>query len=469
MANAEVISGPRPTDVLQAPEGSEILSPQRTLMIIAHAYQPPREYLLLGEPGEQRADVVASVNEQIYQECYKPNFVDREQLPDGLLMSFYAPLRDWIKHHHPEEFDIIRERINALEDKEYRVLGDPYMHIILPLLSPEDQDTWVKIGKQAFEDDFGFTPKGMWLPETAVSATTIRVLHNNGYKFVVLRDTQLQSAEQPIMHIPVRDENGKETADAMTVVHFDSEISGSVSYPDPKNDITHPVQKFLSLPQFAHKSRYAIATDMEYYGHHQKFKDQWLAAATNKYILAKFGFQTFDVKKALEETPYAKTDIWDNSSWSCDHELGRWKGTCGCGLNPDNPDWSIVDEIHKLYQDVDGKDKEIDKRLDELYPAGWRDTYVRFFLGTREAVFQQGDIDDEIETLRQQEDMDILRNEKVVPLFKAHTAVGIAEISCFGFFRDKADRPERELAQGNLVQIQKLVPDINEAVIYNAA
>jgi hypothetical protein len=420
--------------------------PPRQLLIVGHTYQPPREYLDLSDASEsKRVDIAAFVNERIYQECYKPIFYNREQLPEGVVVSFYGSLREWIKAHHPDEFAVMREHINNLPNKEYQILGDPYLHPILPLESEENQDMLIKIGKQAFEQDFGFSPKGVWLPETAVSETTMKVLHNNDYEFVVLRDSQLQSTEQNPMFVPIS-ENGKRIGE-LAVIHFDSGMSGSVSL--GQKDVTARAEDFLHDPNFAWKRDYTIGTDTEFYGHHRPFKDNFLYYVMQPDVLTSNGFGAFNVKDNIDLKEHKETDIWENSSWSCDHNLGRWKGTCGCG---EPSDWGIVENINRLYTTINKYGASLDDQLDAMDPS-WRSEFAEYFLTNRAAMFAEGKLT---------QNPDSHKNT----LFKAQMARYTAETSCFGFFRDADDRPEREITRSNIDAIKTLVPSVEERTIF---
>jgi hypothetical protein len=170
--------------------------------------------------------MVPEVNAHINDEVYRPLFETTEtvssdenySIPEGIY-SYWAPLRDWKMSHDPEGFKKTCLNIEKMEDKEYKILGDTYLHIIMPLQTEEDQRMLAEIGKEAFVQDFGFAPKGVWVAETGISSTTLRILHDVGYQFVVLRDNQIMSSEHNPMYIPVRDQKGNELGE-MAVIHF---------------------------------------------------------------------------------------------------------------------------------------------------------------------------------------------------------------------------------------------------------
>lgn len=352
----------------------ERLRPQRAVLMTCHAYQPDREEFL--PASGKRLSVVPQVNEEIYQQVYKPIFVESDSYPEGMTFSFYRALRDWFKEYHPAEFGGIVEKVNAIPDKEYKVLGDPFMHAILPLLPRADQDMLVKLGKQAFKDDFGFEPKGMWLPETAVSKETLEVLADNGYEFVVLRNTQLKNSDENPMQINLGE--GRKIA----VVHFASDVSGSLSF-DP--NATENADEFLNRYSGPGSQIVSAGSDIETFGHHKKDRDKFLKYLLKPNTLAMHGFAPFDVKKALKGD-LKETEVYDNSSWSCDHNLGRWKGECGCDGAGDRAN----SDKKNLYQALTKQGTEINSMLDESDP-NWRVGFIDFFLAHRDQMFSHGD------------------------------------------------------------------------------
>jgi hypothetical protein len=423
--------------------------PQKTFFIIAHTYQPPRNFLKLADTQESntqvRASILSGVNERVYQECYKPIFVDSSKIPSGMMFSFYGTLREWLKEYHPREFQKIKRKIQNLPDKEYTVLCDPYLHPILPLMNEKDQDMLIKIGKKAFQQDFGFTPKGFWLPELAISTQTLQILYNNGFKFITLRSDQLKRTTSNPMYIPLKEKNKK--TGQLAIFHFDKELSETVWF---NNDATIKAENFLAM--FPQKEHYIIGTDAEVYGHLLSYKDKFLSYVTKEKILARYNFTHFSSKKALRRRQKEYTQIKELSSWSCPHGIKRWTGECFCDTN----DKKITNRIKSLYTLTQSYNNKINRELDRTFPA-WQPVFISFFLRTRKAMFENGTLHNAVKKMSRQKNGKIITDPQIRTLFKAKIAALTAQTSCFAFFRDSDDRPEREITQINLQQIEKLL------------
>ena len=59
-------------------------------------------------------------------------------------------------------------------------MAQAFHHPILPLATAADRRTEIRWGVRDFELRFGRRPAGMWLPETAVDLTTLRLLADEG-------------------------------------------------------------------------------------------------------------------------------------------------------------------------------------------------------------------------------------------------------------------------------------------------
>ncbi len=424
----------------------------RELLIVGHTYQPPRETLL--PLSNSRLEVLPWVNEQIARESHKPIFMERklpdgtteQGLPEGGIFSFYATLRDWFKAHDPESFRKIKDNIQSLPDKEYRILGDPYVHAILPLLNESDQDLLIKIGIKAFEDDFGFKPKGIWLPETAVSSSTLKALVKNGYEFVILREDQLENSHNDPMFVQVEEEGGQKLGE-IAIVHFAHQTSDSVSF---KDDFTTNADIFLERVKQTDPDRktISVATDTEFYGHHKKGRVEFLDHLTRQGTLRAHGFSLFNVKEKLQDPNRQYTTIREATSWSCEHALGRWTGECDCGGEPYLSDTRKL-EKKRLLNLLTGYGQRVDDQLRDLNP-NWGENFIPFFLAIREAMFGKG-------VLKGNED----------PLFLAKASHLVGMTSCGWFF--PLDEATNEIPKKMAQEIQRLLPQINESPLPRAA
>jgi len=73
-----------------------------------------------------------------------------------------------------------------------------------------------------------------------------------------------------------------------------------------------------------------IATDGELYGHHQHFRDRFLAHLVNGASL-KAGYATsYPAAWLKKHQPKRTMSIHERTSWSCHHGVTRWQGECGC-------------------------------------------------------------------------------------------------------------------------------------------
>jgi hypothetical protein len=446
---------------------------EKEFLAILHNYQPVRTWQDVSTIGkgvlQTRADMVSWINEDIYNACYKPLLVETERLPMGALFSFYGSLRGWIEHNHPTEFDQIRENIANTPDREYSVLGDPWLHPILPLQSEANQDMMVKIGLQAIEEDLGFKPKGFWLPESAVNSTTLRVLKSNGIEFVVLRSDQIGSTQQNPMYVRLdyKDENGQQNKGEMAVFHYDMGLSGAVSF---QPELLRNGDEFLKNLGDKSGRVFSIGSDAELYGWHQKFADKFFKHITNPETQRRHGFKPFSVKDHLLYDKHEYTFLKEDSSWSCEHNLGRWTGQCSCEGRTEE----VRNDIQQLYSALVRTGDRLDAALDRHDRANnatipWRQEFVKFFLATRNGMFFSGNLYDAIQKITPNKDEKIGRESRKIaslsdPTFRALMTAQLAEAtartSCFGFYGHK-NAPERVLVSQNMKEIEKYLKGVD--------
>jgi len=308
------------------------------LCVHGHFYQPPREDPLTDEiPIEPGAAPYRNWNERINAQCYRPN----AQLGNFKHISFNigATLLEWMDQNDPETYQLIieQERKNLATHGVGNGMAQAYNHTILPLSSRLDKVTQVRWGIADFEHRFGHKPQGMWLPETAADDETLEVLAEHGIEFTILAPWQADTENLDASHpYQVEFPNQKSIA----VFFYNQDLSTRVSF-DPGS--TFNADRFLlegALPKFHHhKGRVnepqlvMVASDGELYGHHQPFRDKFLAHLMDGALKQYPIHSTFPALWLRSHPAEHTIKIHQKSSWSCHHGVTRWMGICDCNPN----------------------------------------------------------------------------------------------------------------------------------------
>jgi len=317
-------------------ENSKI--PLRALCVHGHFYQPPRENPLTGEvPGEVGADPYKNWNERIHAECYRPN----AELGNFERISFNVgpTLIKWIESYDPVTYQRIlaQDRSNVEKFGVGNAMAQSYHHTILPLALRRDKETQIAWGIADFEHRFGRKPQGMWLPETAFDSETLEVLSEQGIEFTILAPWQADvEAVDPTQPYRVKLPSGRQ----MSVFFYHGGLSGGVSF---DQGMTSNAHSFMLNDVDGHFNRNGrsdepqiliVASDGELYGHHQSFRDWFLAYLVNG-AAAKVGIRlTYPALWLRENPPSQEIQLRENTSWSCHHGVSRWAGDCSCLVKP---------------------------------------------------------------------------------------------------------------------------------------
>ncbi len=324
------------------------------ICIHGHFYQPPRENAWLEQiEVQESARPWHDWNERITDECYGPNAVSRILNEKGRIvdirnnyakMSFnFGPtLLSWMEQKRPDIYQAILDA-DKQSQKHFgghgSAMAQVYNHMIMPLANRRDKETQVNWGLQDFERRFGRPAKGMWLAETAVDTETLEVLAEQGIEFTVLAPRQgkhfrkigtktwtlgIETQRPYLCRLP----SGK----TIYLFFYDGDRSQMVAFggilQDGKRFAESLLNGFdpdLKDPQLVH-----IATDGETFGHHHRNGDMALAFAMN-YIEthSKVKLTNYAEFLSLAEVEY-EVEIVENSSWSCEHGVERWRSNCGC-------------------------------------------------------------------------------------------------------------------------------------------
>ncbi len=362
------------------------------ICIHAHFYQPPRENPWLETiEYQESASPYHDWNQRIAAECYQPNSGARVLDKDGRIeriinnysrisFNFGPTLLSWLEAQDPATYGRILDA-----DKEGRerfsghgsAVAQAYNHAILPLCNHRDKITQIRWGIRDFVHRFGRQPESMWIPETGVDLETLDLMAQAGLKFAILAPHQARRVRKrgerswravsnqsidPSMAYEIRLPSGRR----MALFFYDGPISLAVGFQKLLSNGEAFVNRLAGAfsperkwPQIVH-----IATDGETYGHHHRFGEMALAFALQAIESGGLDARLTNYGEYLEKHPPTHlVDIWENSSWSCSHEVGRWKENCGCNTGA-HPDWQqqwraplrealdwLRDQLESLYDD----------------------------------------------------------------------------------------------------------------------
>ncbi|MFC1616672.1 DUF3536 domain-containing protein [Candidatus Margulisiibacteriota bacterium] len=339
---------------------------KKHICIHGHFYQPPREnpwleYLEIQDSAYPAHDW----NERVFGECYAPNSAAR--IIDGkgkilkivnnyehISFNFGPTLLAWMQENKKG----IYQRILAADKKSQKAfkghgnaLAQVYNHIIMPLATDEDKKIQIIWGIKDFEMRFMRKPEGMWLAETAVDTKTLEILAENEIKFTILSPYQAQKFRKitnnewqdvgdgsidPKRPYLINLPSGKK----ISVFFYDGHISKGIAFDGLLNSSEALIKRLMTgfAPDADPVQLVSVATDGESYGHHKKFGDMALAHALEQ-LQKNSEVKLINYAAFLElYPPEYEVQIFENSSWSCIHGVGRWANDCGCSTSG-QPGW----------------------------------------------------------------------------------------------------------------------------------
>jgi hypothetical protein len=360
---------------------------KRFFCVHGHFYQPPREDPISGEiPDEIGATPYNNWNERIHAECYRPN----AELGNFERISFNLgpTLLEWMERHDPETLQRIvrQDRANLKQHGVGNAMAQAYNHTILPLADYEDKVTQVVWGIADFQQRFGRKPEGMWLPETAADNESLSVLADHDIKFTILAPWQADSAKlDPTIPYRVALPQGK----SITVFFYHAELSARISF-DPTatsnadNFVKHLVKPAFKPANTGEPQLLLLASDGELYGHHQIFRDRFLAHMVNGASENAGISRTFPALWLKDHTPAKVVSIRNKTSWSCHHGVVRWMGECGC--SPGSSKWKVY--LRRAFDRLGAAlNREYTKAVEPYISEPWdlRNRYIDIVLGQEKA------------------------------------------------------------------------------------
>ena len=279
-------------------------------------------------PADPTAAPARDWNTRIAADCYRPN---AELGNYGRISWDVGPDARRLARGRRS-----RSRYRGFVDGDRGVhgLAQPFHHTILPLATVADRRTEIRWGLRDFEVRFGRRPIGVWLPETAVDLATLRILAEEGIDHTILAPWQLDRSSRPASPVPHRP--GRRPVDGRRRLRPRALDRGLVRARRddrcrplrPRADRTAAVRRRPAAdedrPPFV-----VIATDGELYGHHQPFRDQFLARLVDH---ADLGFDVVPLAEVAraDDPALAPATLVERTSWSCHHGVARWHEACSC-------------------------------------------------------------------------------------------------------------------------------------------
>jgi alpha-amylase/alpha-mannosidase (GH57 family) len=342
----------------------------RFFALHAHFYQPPRE-----NPWTGRIDPQPSAwpfhdwNSRIARECYLPNACARINDASGRVLelasnylhmnfNFGPTLFSWLEKNYPFYYEkIVHAARQSRETTGHsNAIAQAYNHMIMPLAPFQDRLTQALWGIKDFEKRFGFKPEAMWLPETAASDDTLRLLVDLGMKYVILSPYQAEKVKthnakdwqdassgnfdttRPYLWHDTLPDGAKVRGRSLAVFFYDGPLSKAAAFEGLTRDSAAFADRVEACFRHGHHGPQLVsmAVDGETFGHHHKFGDMTLAHAF-LHELKKRGIRTVNFAQYLElHPPTDEVRIkpgpdGEGTAWSCAHGVRRWKGGCDCG------------------------------------------------------------------------------------------------------------------------------------------
>ena len=369
---------------------------EKALCVHAHFYQPLREDPFTGLiPPESGATPYKNWNERIHSECYRPN----AELGNFERISFNIgpTLIAWMQTFDPESCRLIlaQDQANFQRNGVGNAMAQSYHHTILPLATRQDKETQVIWGIEDFTHRFGHRPQGMWLPETAADTETLEVLVEQGIEFTILAPWQADTPSlDPTEPYRVTLPGGR----SIIVFFYHQELSGGISFNPALTANADAFAQIEVAARFNHEKALKgepqllmIATDGELYGHHQHFRDRFLAHLVNGASL-KAGYDiSYPAAWLKNHQPRRSMSIRERTSWSCHHGVTRWQGECDCTSGDGRWKGYLRQGLNRLAAAMDTMYVEQLVSL-RIKPWEMRNKYIQVLLGNISLAELVGDL-----------------------------------------------------------------------------
>lgn len=147
---------------------------------------------LFGIHNHQPLGNFEHVFEELYDQCYRPYFEVLQQYPQlKTTAHFSGCLLEWLKAHRPEYMKVLR---GMVQGGQLELLSGGFYEPILSSLPEADAIGQIRMMNRFLADEFGCTPKGLWLTERIWSPQLPKVIAQAGLSYTIVDDTHFYYA-----------------------------------------------------------------------------------------------------------------------------------------------------------------------------------------------------------------------------------------------------------------------------------
>ena len=297
-----------------------------TLSIHGHFYQPDRRDPVSGLVAADRSAAPDhDWNARIDRECYRVNAQIGNYPRIGY--DFGPTLLLWMRQADPATYAAV-----IAGGRGGNAIAAGFHHAILPLSLPADRRTEIRWGIADYVLRYGGRPAGFWMPETGVEMNTLADLAAEGIKFVILAPWQAASFIDTRRPYRVDLPGGRR----IIAMFYDGELSAKISFEARATENADRFVRDYVGPRSANlpdgtEPLILIASDGELYGHHQPFREKFLAALPDACARAGMRMRPLPpILAALDPGRLPPVTIAPWTSWSCHHGVARWASGCPC-------------------------------------------------------------------------------------------------------------------------------------------
>jgi hypothetical protein len=348
------------------------------LCVHTHFCLLPRNVTLTGTQFDPMGGVLQSLNEKLAATCYAPNSALRNF--ERLSYDIGGAMTRWLEENTPETPAQIVAAYRAYRAKwgVGNAMAQALQHTVLPLATERDRRMQVRWGIQAFVQRFGYVPEGMWLPEMAVDFPTLQTLHDNGLKFTILSQAQVDGAANGAGPYWVELPSG----DRLAVYVRDDWHSNQLAFSIMSLGGAGRWARGTLVPLRREYGRLLLlALDGETFGYYYPGEEHFLHWLLY-YEAEGSGFDVTTLARDLSEHPPTKEiGITQDTAWNCAHGLARWKTGCACTSG--DTQWKAIlrQAMETLASDLDEVYLDYARDLGLTDPWALREAFLEVRLG----------------------------------------------------------------------------------------